>query len=397
MRGRLHLVPLAILYAVLSYAAPASAQPGPGGPPAVGTAVARKRPVVESTEFVGRVVATDRVDIVARVTAFIQERAFVEGAEVNKGDLLYRLERGPFESDVESKQAAVAQAQALLRNATITLNRAQSLINSPAGLVSAVDNASAQQASLTAQFQAAQAQLRASQISLDYTEIRAPVSGKIGRTALTVGNVVTPNSGPLVVIVSQDPMYVLFPVSVRAAVDLRNRYADTGGFAAIQVRLRLPDGSMYGPLGQLDYADPSVATGTDTINLRARIANPLRRGAKLNDPGNRDLLDSEFVTVVVEGVAPVEALSIPRVAVLSDQQGTYVYVVDADRKAQQRRVVLGQSVGTEGVVLNGLQEGDVVIADGMQRARPGVVVNPTPIPQPPATQVANQPPAATRN
>ena len=387
-------MPSVILFAALAFvAAPASAQPGPGGPPAVGTTVARKRPVIESTEFVGRVVATDRVDIVARVTAFIQERAFVEGADVAKGDLLYRLERGPFEADLEAKQASIAQAQALLRNATITLNRARSLIDSPAGRVSAVDDAAAQQASLTAQYQSAQAQLRASQISLDYTEIRAPISGKIGRTALTVGNVVTPASGALVSIVSQDPMYVVFPVSVRAAVDLRNRYADRGGFAAIQVRLRLPDGTIYAPLGQLDYADPSVAPGTDTINLRARIANPLRPGAKLNDPGNRELLDSEFVVVLLEGVAPVEALSIPRAAVLSDQQGTYVYVVDGEKKAQQRRVVMGQSSGADAVILNGLQDGEAVIADGMQRARPGAVVNATPIAPPPAA--AAPAPAAT--
>jgi membrane fusion protein (multidrug efflux system) len=393
MRGRLCFVPLAALWALVPIAASAQAPAGP--PPAVGTAIAQKRPVIETTEFVGRVQATDRVDIVARVTAFIQERAFVEGADVNKGDLLYRLERGPFAADLESKQAAVAQAQALLRNATITLNRAQSLINSPAGRVSAVDDAAAQQASLTAQYQAAQAQVRASQINLDYTEIRAPVTGKIGRSTLAVGNVVTPASGALVSIVSQDPMYVIFPVSVRAAVDLRNRYADRGGFAAVQVRLRLPDGRVYGQIGQLDYVDPSVAPGTDTVNLRARIANPLRPGARLNDPGNRELLDSEFVIVVVEGVAPVEALSIPRVAVLSDQQGTYVYIVDADKKAQQRRVVMGQSNGASAVILTGLQEGEAVIADGMQRARPGVPVNATPIPPQAAPAAAAA--AAVRN
>jgi membrane fusion protein (multidrug efflux system) len=394
MHGRLSFVPLATLCLLASLlATPSWAQPGPGGPPAVGTAIAQKRPMIETTEFVGRVMAVDRVDIVARVTAFVQERAFVEGADVNKGDLLYRLERGPFEADLEAKQAAVAQAQALLRNATITLNRARSLIDSPAGRVSSVDDAAAQQASLTAQSQAAQAQVRASQISLDYTEIRAPISGKISRTTLAVGNVVTPSSGALVTIVSQDPMYVLFPVSVRAAVDLRNRYADRGGFAAVHVRLRLPDGRMYGQIGQLDYVDPSVAIGTDTIHLRARIANPLRPGARLNDPGNRELLDSEFVIVVLEGVAPVQALSIPRAAVLSDQQGTYVYVVDADKKAQLRRVVMGQSSGASAVILNGLQEGEAVIADGMQRARPGAPVSPTPLP----AEAQRDPPAAARN
>src|SRR5450759_3237048 len=167
---------------------PAVAQFGPGGPPAVGVVTAQKRPVTESSEFVGRIQATDKVDIVARVTGFIEQRAFTEGAEVQQGALLYRLERGPFEADLQSKQAAVAQDQALLRNATITLNRAQALLSGPAGQRSTVNDALAQQASLAAQVQAAQAQARASQINLDYTEIHAPITGKISRTTLTVGN-----------------------------------------------------------------------------------------------------------------------------------------------------------------------------------------------------------------
>jgi membrane fusion protein (multidrug efflux system) len=358
---------------------PAVAQFGPGGPPAVGVVTAQKRPVTESSEFVGRIQATDKVDIVARVTGFIEQRAFTEGAEVQQGALLYRLERGPFEADLQSKQAAVAQDQALLRNATITLNRAQALLSGPAGQRSTVDDALAQQASLAAQVQAAQAQARASQINLDYTEIHAPITGKISRTTLTVGNVVTPASGPLVTIVSQDPMYVLFPIAVRTALDLRNRYADKGGFAAAVIRLRLPDGETYAPTGQLDYVDPSVSASTDTIMLRGRIANPLRPGAKPGDPGSRDLVDGEFVTVMLEGVEPVLALGIPRAAVLSDQQGSYVYVVDATKHAQVRRVQLGQSTAGTAVILAGLQEGETVIVDGIQRVRPGIEVNPAPI------------------
>ena len=365
------------LAAVLSLlcAVPALAQPGP---PAVGVATVQKRPITESSAYVGRIQATDRVDIVARVTAYITERAFAEGGEVAQGDLLYRLERGPFEADVAAKQAAVAQTTALLRNATLTLGRAESLMNSPAGRVSTVDDATSQQASLAAQLQANLAQLRASQISLAYTEIRAPVAGKVGRSALAVGNVVTPASGPLVTIVTQDPMFVSFPVAVRAAFDLRQRYADRGGFAAVRIRLRLPDGRLYAPIGTLDYADPSVSPSTDTLLLRARIANPLRPGAGLTDPGNRELLDGQFVTVSLEGVEPVQALTIPRNAILSDQQGSFVYLVDAEKKVALRRVTLGQSTADTAVIATGLAEGDQIIVDGLQRARPGAVVNPAP-------------------
>ena len=381
--------------AILLIATPALAQFGPPGPPSVGVVPAAKRAIVESTDYVGRVQATDRVDLVARVTAGIVERGFVEGTEVTKGDLLYRLERGTFEAELASRQAAIAQSQALLKNASITLQRAQSLINSPAGKVSSVDDAVAQQASLTAQLQSNQALLRASQINLDYTEIRAPISGKIGRSALAVGNVVTPASGPLASIVSQDPIYVSFPISVRDAIALRNRYEGKGGFAAVQVRLRLPDGKMYAQLGKLDYIDPSVAQATDTLLLRARIANPLRAGTAASDLGNRELLDGQFVNVSLEGITPVQALAVPRVAVLSDQQGSYVYVVDADKKVQQRRVTLGQSTPDLATILSGLQEGESVVADGIQRVRPGIVVNPGPIgaPPPPPAPPAPAPPA----
>jgi membrane fusion protein (multidrug efflux system) len=365
----------------------AHAQFGPGGPPAVGVAIVAKQAVVESNTYVGRIQTTDKVDLVARVTAGLQERRFVEGTEVKQGDLLYRLERGIFEADLASKQAAIAQSTALLKNAIIILARAQSLINSPAGKISSIDDARAQEASLAATLQANQALARASQINLDYTDIRAPIAGKIGRSAYAVGNVVSPTSGPLATIVSQDPIYVVFPIAMRAALDLRNRYADQGGFAAIQIRLRLPDGKLYAELGKLDYVDPSVAAATDTLTLRARIANPIRKSARADDIANRELLDGEFVTVMVEGVTPVQALAVPRVAVLSDQQGNYVYVVDAEKKAQVRRVELGQSTPALATILSGLKEGETVIVDGLQRVRPGNPVNPVPLPPaaPPST------------
>ena len=360
----------------LAFATPALAQFGPGGPPAVGVVQVRKQPVTETSEFVGRIQAVDHVDIVARVTAFIEERLFTEGAEVNKGDLLYKLERGPFEADLQAKQASAQNFAALLRNATITVGRAQSLLNTPAGQRSTLDDALAQQASQAAQLLGAQAQVKSSQINLDYTEIHAPVAGKISRTTLTVGNVVTPASGSLVTIVSQDPMYVLFPVAVRAAIDLRDKYADKGGLGAVRVKLKLPDGTIYGHNGRLDYVDPSVAPNTDTLTLRAHIANPIRPGAKPGDVGNRELADGEFVTVTVEGIEPVEALAIPRTAVLSDQQGNYVYVVDAQNTATQRRIQLGQSTPTTAVVTGGLKEGETVIVEGLQRVRPNAKVNP---------------------
>jgi membrane fusion protein (multidrug efflux system) len=195
---------------------------------------------------------------------------------------------------------------------------------------------------------------------------------------VTEGNVVSPGSGVLTTIVSQDPMYVLFPVPVRAGLELRDRYATRGGFNAVVIKIRLPDGRLYDQTGQLNFVDNTVAQSTDTISVRGAIPNP-----PLHDPSTtggpvRELADGEFVTVLLEGVQPVEVLAIPRSAVLSDQQGDYVFMVGADNKAEQRRIQLGQSTPTIAAVINGLALGDKVIVEGLQRVRPGQPVSPGP-------------------
>jgi membrane fusion protein (multidrug efflux system) len=361
-------------------ASPACAQGGPPGPPAVGVVKVATTSITETQQFVGRIQATDRVDLNARVTAFVEKRRFREGTEVKQGDVLYELERGPFEATVAQATASIAQFQATLANATLTLSRATRLLNTPAGQQSTVDDARAAQLAVAAQVAQAQAQLRTAQINLAYTTIAAPIGGKIGQTKFSVGNVVGPSSGPLDTIVSQDPMYVEFPVASRALLDLERKYAGKGGMGAVVVKLILPDGRAYDQPGKLDYVDPSVAADTDTVTLRATIANPPRRGEpEAGQPVDRWLIDGEFVTVLVEGIEPVQVLAIPRTSVLTDQQGSYVYVVGPDNKAEQRRIQLGQSTPTVASVTNGLKEGEIVIVDGLQRVRPGQPVMPGPM------------------
>ncbi|MBR0827812.1 efflux RND transporter periplasmic adaptor subunit [Bradyrhizobium manausense] len=355
-----------------------STQPAPGGAPAVGVVEATRRPITETSEFLGRIEAINRVNVVARVTAFLEQRLFNEGAEIKKGDELYRLERGPFEADLASKEAQVAQLQATLDNAKLTTERARTLLGGPAGQQSTYDAAIANQRSLEAQVQAAQAQAQASRINLDYTLISAPIDGKIGRTAVTEGNVVGPSSGVLTTIVSQDPMHVTFPVPLRQGLELRERYGPQGGLEAVVIRLRLPDGRTYGQSGKLNFVDNTIAQNTDTITVRGEIANPILRAPSAAGVTVHELTDGEFVTVVLEGVQPVEVLAIPRSAVLSDQQGDYALTVGPDNKAEQRRIQLGQSTPTIAAVISGLAAGDQVIAEGLQRVRPGQIVSPGP-------------------
>jgi len=361
----------------------AEAQPAPGGPPAVGVVRAERQQITQTDEFIGRIQAIGRVALVARVTAFLEKRLFVEGAEVKKNDLLYQLEQPPFQAQVDNSKANVAQLEAQHRNAELTLERAQYLLKTVAGQQSNVDAALAQERSLAAQIAGAQAQLQTAEINLGYTEIRAPIDGKISATEVTEGNVVSPTSGTLATLVSQDPMYVLFPISSRTGLELRDRYEPKGGFRAVIIRLRLTNGRIYGQEGKLDYLSPTVATNTDTITVRGVIPNPFIPGLPEGGPAPRELFDGEFVTVMIEGVEPILVLAIPRAAVLSDQQGDYVYVVDAQNKAQIRRIQLGQSTPSTAVVTNGLQEGELVISEGLQRVRPGAVVSPGPASPPP--------------
>jgi membrane fusion protein (multidrug efflux system) len=361
----------------------AKAQPVPAGPPAVGVVRAERQQITQTDEFIGRIQSIGRVALVARVSAYLEKRLFVEGSEVKKGDLLYLLEQPPFQAQVDADKANVAQLEAQHTFAAQQLERAQYLLKTPAGQQQNVDQTLANERSLAAQVASAKAQLETAEINLGYTEIRAPIDGKISATDVTEGNVVSPTSGTLANLVSQDPMYVLYPVSVRAGLDLRNRYDAKGGFNAVMLKIRLPDGRIYGQNGKLDYVSPTVAANTDTVTVRGVIPNPLRPGATPGEPAPRELFDGEFVTVMVEGVEPITVLAIPRAAVLSDQQGDYVYVVDGQNKAQRRSIQLGQSTPSTAVVSNGLKEGELVISEGLQRVRPDQVVSPGPATPPP--------------
>lgn len=376
MGGNLGRLIMTLALALLA-GLPALAQPRGGPPPAVGVVAARQQAITRSSEYIARIQATNRVNLVARVAAYLDEVLFTDGAEVKKGQLLYRLEQGPFQADVHAREASIAQFKAQLRNAEIVLQRAQALLKTPAGQQATVDTALAAQDALKAQIMGAEAQLQQARINLDYTEIRAPIDGKIGRTAITAGNYVNPGSGTLVSIVSQDPMYIVFPVSTRTVIELQQRAGGKAG--ALTIRVRLPDGTLYDQPGKLDFIDNSVSGNTDTMVLRGVVPNPRRL-----------LVDGELVQALLQDVKPTEALAVPRAAVLADQQGDYVFVVDKDNKVEKRPVKLGQSTPALAAVTSGLSEGENVVVDGIQRVRPGLVVSPGPAAQqvaPPAGAV----------
>src|SRR5262249_33786790 len=345
----------AVMLTGVVLATSAMAQPMPSGPPPVGVVTVQRQPMTDSYEFNGRIQAINSVNVVARVNAFLEQQLFTEGIDVNKGDLLYTLERGPYQAAVDVQKAAVAQAEAQLENANIDLWRAQNLARTQAGTQQAADRALATQRTASAQLDLAKAQFDNAQINLGYTEIRSPIDGRVGRTSVTIGNVVNLQSGTLTTVVSQDPMYVVFPVPTRRAIELREAYGDKGGFDAVKIRVRLPDGRIYGETGKLDFVDNKIAQDTDTFVLRGWIPNPVTGSQGAGGFKLRELVADQFVTVLLESLHPSLVVAVPRAAILADQQGSYVYVVDDQNIARQRRVTLGQLTPETAGIADGLK------------------------------------------
>jgi len=339
-------------------------------PPAVSVAPVVSRQVTDTGDYIGRITAIDKVDLVARVPGFIEERKFTEGQLVKKGDLLFRIEQATYKAAVEQARATLAKAKATAVNAKLQFDRGQELLRNQNIPQATVDQRAADEAAAQAGVMEAQAALDQAEINLSYTEIRSPIDGRIGLEIFTVGNLVQPSSGKLATIVSQDPIYVIFQVSQRNVLEYRRRAAESPEKNThATIHLKLPDGSVYPHAGLTNFLDVQVDTTTDTVAVRALVPNP-----------DGVLIAGGVVGVTLERGAPKSALTVPQSAVLLDQAGRYVLVVDAAKKVEQRRVTTGVEQGRDVVVTEGLKEGELVIVEGLQKVRPGQVVTANVVP-----------------
>jgi membrane fusion protein (multidrug efflux system) len=372
-RGRARLLRAAVVLLLGGLAAcnRSGVAQAPAPPPAVGVQPAMMKGVSRSAEFVGRIKAIDIVQLRARVEGFLDKVAFTEGDEVKPGQLLYQIETVQYEAQLEQAKANLAAARSQALNAELQYNRVAELVKRQNISQATVDQDKANLDGARASVLQNEAAVTLAQTNLGYTTIKAPVQGRIGRTGFTQGNLVNPASGVLATIVSQDPIYVLFPVSVRQAEEARAAASgqDARAFAAqLEIVLRLPDGREYQHPGAWNYTDPQVDQQTDTVTLRGTVPNP-----------ERLLVDGQFVTVLVRERAEQPRLVIPQAALLADQAGSYVLVVDSDEKAEIRRVATGPEEHADIVVESGLKEGERVIVEGVQKVRPGQVVQATPV------------------
>ena len=352
------------LLAVFLLAGCDSDSPAPQGQatnaPAVVVEPVQLKDVTEERTFTGRIEAIEKVQIRARVQGFLKKRNFEEGAEITKGQLLFEIERDPYEVAVAQADATLANAKAALVLARQTYDRTSALAKSNTASRAALDTAQTQLSQAEAAVQAQQAALKSAQLNLGYTRITAPIDGRVGRATYSVGNLVSIDSNPLVTLVAQDPMYVTFPVPQWLLLEVRKEGIDPD---SVFVRLRLADGTLYDQEGQIRFADVESTSSTDSVMVRASIPNPQRL-----------LVDQQLVTVMVVTKQPERRLVVSQSAILLDQQGPYVLGVDAESKVAIRRIEVGEQRGPLIVVKSGLAEGDSVIVSGHQKVRPGIVV-----------------------
>lgn len=332
----------------------------PGAAP-VTTVAAELRPITRATEFVGRVEATERVDIRARVTGFLQEVLFKEGDLVKAGDVLYRIEPDTFDAAVLRARGALIAAEGQYANASAQRARTQELVKTDAAARATLDQRIAAETTAQGEVVTSNANLKTAQIDLGYTQIQVPITGEIGRSRFTKGNVVGPDSGALTEIVSRDPMYVTFPVSQREFLNIEQEERKRRG-GALNVRIRFSNGALYEPVGKINFVDVKVDRATDTVLVRATMPNP-----------SGSLIDGQLVRVSVEAERPEAKVVVPQSALMVDQQGPYVFVAE-NGKAAIKRLKLGGESGPDVVVDDGLKGGELVVVQGMESLRPGATV-----------------------
>jgi RND family efflux transporter MFP subunit len=342
-------------------------------PPAVTVAHPTQKTVVEQDEYVGRFVAVNSVEVRARVSGYLDEVHFTDGQMVKQGDLLFTIDRRPFQTSLDQASANLAQARANLAFAEADLARGAQLVRDKTITEQTFDQRTQAKRVAEAAVAAQEAAVRQARLDLSFTELRAPVDGRIGDRRVSPGNLVTGGTGGntslLAMIVSLDPIrfeftfdeasYIRYERLPRDNKDMASR----GGSA--QVSLRLIDESDYAHDGRMDFVDNVIDRTSGTIRGRAVFANP-----------NGVFTPGMFGRVRVPASPPYTALLVPDAAIGTEQARKYVLVVDGESVVRQKYVTLGQMSGDLRVIKDGLTTDDRIVVNGLMRARPGIKVQP---------------------
>lgn len=349
-----------------------NAQKGAGAPPApqVTVALPTKRTVVDRDEYVGRFVAVDSVEIRARVSGYLDQIHFVDGALVKRGELLFTIDRRPLKAAVDQARADLERARAQVDLTKSDLSRAQDLLEKRTISEAIYDQRVQAKRAADAQLQSAEANVRTAELNLEFAELRTPVDGRIGDRRVSLGNLVIGGSQPsttlLATVVSIDP--IRFEFSFDEAAFLRYQQLTDGGSAdslGTEVELRLLGEQNFQHKGKIDFVDNVISESSGTIRGRAVFGNAEGRFT----PGM-------FARIRVPASRPFEALLVPDSAIGTEQIRKFVYVVDAENTVRQKYVTPGHLEGNLRVILKGIEANDRVIVNGMVRARSGIKVTP---------------------
>ncbi|NQW08551.1 MAG: efflux RND transporter periplasmic adaptor subunit [Alphaproteobacteria bacterium] len=356
----------ALLSAVILFGltSSASAQTPTDSVPSVVVQRVTERDVAPQFKYIGRVEAIETVDLRARVDGILEEQNFQDGADVLRGDLLFVIERAPYEVVVQQRDAELAATRASLVNAEADFERKSTLVERGNIPQASVDLSRAQLGIAKADVLKAQAFLRQAQLDLGYTEIRSPITGQISQSTYSVGNLVGASSDPLATVLSMDPIHVTMAISEKQLLDARKQGIDMDN-PPVEPFLILSDGSEYSFRGEFDYLAPQVDRSTDTVIGRAVFPNP-----------RRILVPGQFVQVTVRHKRREPGLTVSQAAVQQDSRGYFVLVVDRENKVEVRRVQVGPQIDANWVIEQGLASDERVIIRGLQKVRPNEQVNP---------------------
>lgn len=360
-------------------------------PPAVTIGAPTQRELSDFDEYVGRFVAVNAVEVRARVSGYLESLHFKDGQLVKQGDLLFTIDKRPFQNSVDQARANLALARSNLAFTEADYIRGQQLVRDKTITDQTFEQRSQAYRNAQAAVAGVTAALRTAELDLEFTELRAPINGRIGDRRVSPGNLVTGGSGGnttlLATIVSTDP--IDFEFTFDEASYLRYERMAKNGMediasrgAGVPVSLKLIDEPNFDHKGQMDFVDNVIDRATGTIRGRAKFAN-----------ANGVFTPGMFARIRVPATPPYKALLIPDVAIGSEQVRKFVLVVDGESTARAKYVTLGQLVGNLRVIKDGLAADDKVIVNGMARVRPGQKVNTEP-PAPPAQPAAGAAPAA---
>lgn len=359
------------------------------GPPEVGVVTIKAERMSLTAELPGRISASLVAEVRPQVTGIILKRLFEEGADVKEGEVLYQIDPALYEAAHASAKAALSRTEATLKSLRSQMARLDELIKIHAVSQQQYDDTDAALKQAEAELAANKAAIKTAKINLDYTKIKAPISGRIGKSSVTVGALVTANQGNALATIQQlDPVYADAPQTSANLLRLRqniNAGRLTSDGAGTPAHLLLEDGSNYPHQGALQFSDVTVDPSTGSVNLRSRFPNP-----------DGVLLPGMYVRVTVEEGISDNAILVPQRGVTFNPRGEPVaLVVNAENNAEQRTLIIGRSINNSWLVQDGLEDGDRVIVEGAQRVRPGAPVNPVPAYSTNSTATAGAMDAAT--